>query len=128
VRREGPDPLARRTALAIGAGRIALGAAALFATSPTLRAMRLGETDAAGEALAKVAGGRDVAIGVVTLTAAGDPRRLRALTVLGAAVDAADAIAFGLAALRPERAAGKLGGVISGAGAAAAGAWAARRL
>jgi len=122
------DPLARRAALGLGAARTGLGVGVLFATGPTLKALLFGETDGTGRALAKLAGGRDLALGALTLAAHRDPAALRQLTFAAAVLDAADALAFGLAARDPETRRAGLGGVVSGGGAALAGFWTWRRL
>jgi hypothetical protein len=122
------DPLGRRTALALGAARTTLGVGALFATRPTLKALLFGETDAVGRAMAKLAGGRDLALGAMTLAARDDAATLRALVLAAAILDAADAFALGLAARDPDTRLAGLGGVASGGGAAIAGIWAWRRL
>ena len=103
------DPKARQLALAIGAGRVAMGAAILLATRPTVRRMGFGSTDASGEALAKLGGGRDVAL-------------------VAALLDAADAAAFSFAAVEPETRRGGAIGVLAGGAAALLGFWAWRRL
>lgn len=64
----------------------------------------------------------------MTLAARRDPAALRALTLLAAGLDAADAFSLGLAARDGETRLAGLGGVASGGVAAIAGAWAARRL
>ena len=46
---------ARKVVIAIAAGRIAIGAGALFATRPALGALGFPETDASGLALARPA-------------------------------------------------------------------------
>jgi hypothetical protein len=122
------DPLGRRTALALGAARTTLGVGALFATRPTLKALLFGETDAVGRAMAKLAGGRDLALGAMTLAARDDAATLRALVLAAAILDASDALALGLAARDPDTRFAGLGGVASGGGAAVAGIWAWRRL
>jgi phage-related tail protein len=128
MRRRQIDPRARRLALALGASRVALGAGALFFTRPTLKALLFGETDGVGRALAKLAGGRDLALGLLTLAARDDRETLRAIVLSSAVLDAADAFALGLAARDGETRLAGLGGVASGATGAAAGAWAWRRL
>ncbi len=122
-----PDPLARRAAVAIGAARVALGIGAVFFTEPALRSMGFGEGGATGRALAKLAGGRDIALGLLTVTA-GDRETLRRMTLTGAALDAADALSSGLAARDPATRPGSFGGVASGTAAAIASLWAGRRL
>jgi hypothetical protein len=128
MRRRRSDPLARQTVLAVAAGRVAIGAATLLATRPALRALGFAETDSAGLALAKLAGGRDLALGAVTLAVRDDPGALRAAALAAAALDGADALTFSLAAAGPETRDAGLRGLISGAAAAALGLWAHRRL
>ena len=122
------DPLGRRVALVLGADRVALGLAALFATSPTLKALGFGQTDGTGRALAKLAGGRDLALGLLTLAARDDREGLRTVVLAAAVLDAADAVSFGLAARDGDTRLAGLAGVAAGGAAAIAGAWAWRRL
>ncbi len=126
--RRKPDPTAYRLALALGAARTGLGVGALFVTGPTLKALLFGETDSVGRALAKLAGGRDLALGLLTLAARDDTAALRNLTLAAAILDAADAFSLGLAARDPDTRLAGLGGVASGGGAAIVGAWTAQRL
>ncbi len=127
-RREQSDPLGRQMVLAIAAGRIAVGAGALFATRPALGVLGFGETDSSGLALAKLAGGRDLALAAVTLALRDDPAALRAAALAGAALDGADALTFILATGDPETRRAGLAGLLSGGAAAIAGLWAYRRL
>lgn len=115
-------------ALALGAGRVSLGVGVLLATRPTLRLLGFGETDPPGRALARLAGGRDLALGLLTLAVRHNPAALRTVTLAGAVLDAADAAALGLSAREPDSRRAGLGGLASGGGAALAGAWAWRRL
>lgn len=126
--RETIDPQARQVALGIGATRVAMGVGIFFATQPALRALRFGPTDASGEAVAKLGGGRDIAIGALTLAARDNREALRTTLLLSSACDLADAVALGVSARRPETRAAGVGGVLSGGAAAIAGLWAARRL
>jgi hypothetical protein len=127
-RRDRIDPWARQVALQIGGTRVALGTAIFFATRPVLRAMRFEELDATGVALAKLGGGRDIAIGALTLAARDDRERLRTVMLVSNLCDLADAAAFAYATgdLRTRRPG--IGGVLSGSAAALAGFWAWRRL
>jgi hypothetical protein len=122
------DPRARQTVLAIGAGRIAIGVGALLATRPALKALGFAETDTAGLALGRIAGGRDVALGLLTLAAREDRKALRLVALAAAAVDASDAVTFSVAARDPAARRAGIGGVVSGSAAAIAGTWAWRRL
>jgi hypothetical protein len=126
--RSKPDRKARQVALQIGGSRLAMGLGVLFATRPALRVLRFGETDPQGEALAKLGGGRDIAIGALTLAARNDPRALRTTILISSACDLADAVALGLSARNPETRTAGLGGLLSGGAAAVAGLWAWRRL
>jgi hypothetical protein len=127
-RGRGIDPLGRRAALALGAARAGLGVGALFATRPTLKALLFGETDAVGRALAKLAGGRDLAFGAMALAARDDAVTLRTIVLSAAILDAADAVSLGLAARDPDTRLAGLGGVASGGAAAVTGIWTWRRL
>jgi hypothetical protein len=101
----------------------------MFATRPALRALGFPETDPSGRALAKLAGGRDIALGGLAIAARNEREALLRACIAGAAVDAGDALSFGLATARGEdlNRAGVLG-ALSAAAAAGAGAWAASRL
>lgn len=127
-RRKKPDPNARRVALALGAARTGLGVGALFFTRATLKALLFGEADGTGRALAKLAGGRDLALGLATLAAHDDRAMLRRMTRTAALLDLADAAAMAVVARDPEVRLAGLGGAVSGAGGAALSAWAASRL
>jgi hypothetical protein len=128
VRRDSVDPKARGVALGIGASRVAMGFGIFLATRPALRLLGFGETNASGVALAKLGGGRDLAIGALTLAARNDPQALRATILVSSACDLADAVALGISARRPETRKAGIGGIASGGGAAVAGLWAWRRL
>ena len=120
---------ARRVAIGIAAGRITLGFGALMTTGPALRVLGFPGTDTTGHALARLAGGRDLALGALTLAARDHTAALRAFVLAGASLDAADALTLGLAGQKDSelRLAG-IGGFVSGGSAALAGAWAWRRL
>lgn len=122
------DPKARQVALQIGGSRVALGASIFLATRPVLRAMRFPEPGPTGVALAKLGGGRDIAIGALTLASLGDADRLRTMLLASSLCDLADAAAFAFAIPDPQMRLPGLSGVLSGSAAAAAGFWAWRRL
>ena len=122
------DLTARQVALGIGASRLAMGVGIFFATQPALRALRFGQTDAQGEAMAKLGGGRDIAIGAMTLAARNDPAALRRTILISSACDLADAIALGISSRRPETRAAGIGGILSGGAAGIAGLWSWRHL
>ena len=127
-RQPDPDPLAHRVALLIGGSRVAIGVGALFAPRPALRLLGFGGTEATGEAMARLAGGRDLALGALTVGARHDASTLGTVILVSSACDLADALALGLAARREETRRAALGGVLSGGAAALAGFWAWRRL
>jgi hypothetical protein len=126
--REHIDPLARAGALAIAGGRIALGIGAFGLTRRALAALGFARPRGAAVALARLAGGRDIALGLHALTAAGDRTRLREATLIGAAVDAGDAVAFGAAVGDPAMRRTALLNAPLAAGAAVAGLWVASRV
>jgi hypothetical protein len=123
-----PDPLARQAVVAIAAGRIAIGVGALFFTRPALKALGFAEVDSAGLALGRIAGGRDIALGLLTVLARDDRKGLRVAALAAAAVDAGDAVSFAVASRDPAARRAGIGGVVSGSAAALTGAWAWRRL
>lgn len=127
-RREKMDRKARRVALQIGGSRVAIGTAIFLATGPALRAFGFGETNAAGRALARLGGGRDLAIGALTLAARNDRQALSTALLVSSACDLADAIALGISVRDPQTRKAGIGGIVSGGGAAVAGLWAWRRL
>jgi hypothetical protein len=122
------DSLGRAVALQLAVGRLAVGAGALFATRPALRALGFGETDAGGRALARMLGARDLAVGAMTVASREDRTALRAITLAAAALDAADTVAFTLALRNPQLRRAAVGGAISAGAATGAGLWAWRRL
>jgi hypothetical protein len=128
LRRARIDPLGRQAAIAIAGGRIAIGVGALLATGPALKVLGFSETDVSGRALARLAGSRDVALGLLTILARDDPRGLRVATAASAALDAADALSFGIASADPSARRAGLLGFTSGSAAALSGLWAWRRL
>jgi hypothetical protein len=123
-----PDRLARQIALEIGATRVGLGVATFFATRPSLRALGFVESDGTGRTFAKVLGGRDIAMGTLTLAVRHDPAALRTVVLASSLLDLADSAAFGVAAADPETRRPGVIGVLSGGAAALAGLWAWRRL
>jgi hypothetical protein len=127
TRRRKPDPLARAAVLAVAGGRTAIGIGALLATRPALRALGFDASDTSSRSLARIAGGRDIALGVLTFAARDDRVALREVTAVATAVDVGDAIAFGIAGRDPAAGRAAVQGILSGSAAAAIGAWALRR-
>ncbi len=122
------DQLARAGAIAIAITRIGIGVAAFTLTRPALRTLGFGEPGPAATALARLAGGRDIALGVHALSVRNDRVALREASVLAAAVDAGDAIAFGAAIASPGFRRMAVMNAPAGVGGAVAGAWVAARL
>ncbi|HET7589849.1 MAG TPA: DUF4267 domain-containing protein [Solirubrobacterales bacterium] len=114
--------------LELGGSRVAIGVGAMVATRPALRTLGFGEPEATGMALARLAGGRDIALGALTLAARDDVRKLRTLLLVSSTCDLADAVGLGISARHPETRRAGIGGILSGGAAAIAGLWAARRL
>jgi hypothetical protein len=114
--------------LAGAAGRLTVGAGAFFATRPALRALGFDETGAAGSALAKVLGARDLALGGLTVALRNDRDALRTAVLAAAVLDAADVVAFTIAAGDPETRNGGVSGALTAGAATLAGLWAWRRL
>jgi hypothetical protein len=114
--------------LGIAGGRIAIGAGALLATRPALKALGFEASDTSARALTRIAGGRDIVIGLLTVAARDDRVGLRAATAAAAAVDLGDAICFAIAGRDPAAGRAAVQGILSGGAAAAVGAWAVRRL
>jgi hypothetical protein len=127
-RRRKPDPLARTAVLGIAAGRVAIGLGAVLATRPALKVLGFDSTDTSARALARIAGGRDIALGLLTFAARDDRAALREATAAAAAVDLGDAISFAIAGRDPAAGRAAVQGILSGGAAALVGAWATRRL
>ncbi len=127
-RRRKPDPLARNALLAVAAGRIALGVGAVFGTRLALKVLGFQTADTSARALTRIAGGRDIAIGALTLAARDDRERLREVACMAAAVDLGDAVCFGIAGRDPAAGRAAVEGILSGSASALLGAWAIRRL
>lgn len=127
-RRRKIDPLGRNAVLAIAAGRIGIGVGALLATKPALRALGFPPPDSAADSLARIAGSRDIALGLLAFAAREDAAAMRTAALVAAAVDAADAFAFSLAGRDPQLRRAGVSGAVSGSAAALAGVWAWRRL
>jgi len=128
ARRRKPDPFARTAVLGIAAGRVAIGVGAVFATRPALKVLGFDSTDTSARALARIGGGRDIALGLLTFAARDDRAALREATATAAAVDLGDAISFAIAGRDPAAGRAAVQGILSGGAAALVGAWATRRL
>lgn len=127
-RRRAPDELSRATAVGLIAGRVAIGAAALLATGPTLRLLGLDGASRSARVLGRMAGGRDLVLAALTARSLEDASRLREAALLAAPADAVDAAAFLLAGARPELRRAALLSVPAAVSAVALQAWLYRRL
>jgi hypothetical protein len=121
------DPAVRAWSLVSGGARIVLGIGMLAAPEPALRALGFTEVGPATAAVGRVAGIRDLVLGVTTLAALDDRERLRRATMANAVADAGDSLAFGVALGTSERTAG-IRGIAAALPSAITGALAAWRL
>lgn len=128
ARRRKPDPLARTAVLGIAAGRIGIGVGAVLATRPALKVLGFDASDTSARALARIAGGRDIALALLTFVARDDRVALREVAAVAAAIDLGDAIAFGIAGRDPAAGRAAVQGILTGGAAAIVGSWALRRL
>lgn len=101
-RRNEPDPAERLVALGLGGGRIAIGVGLWAAPRLTLRALGFQPMDGGALAVARIAGSRDIALGVLVLAGMGDRRALRRPVAAATACDAGDALAFTVLAAERE--------------------------
>ena len=122
------DPLVRATAVALAAGRLAIGAGIWLAPGLAARALGLGELDSRTLALGRVAATRDLVLGAWQLGALGDRDDLRRATAAVAVADAGDSLAFGLGLRSPAARTAAVRGLAGALPAAVAGAWLHRRL
>lgn len=120
-------PDVRGWSLASGLARVAIGFALLVVPGRAARALGFEEVSPSTVAVSRVAGGRDLVLGIATLAALQDRDRLRAATLANAVADAGDTLAFGAALQTSERRAGALG-LAAAAPSAIAGIWTAWRL
>jgi len=128
ARRRKPDPLARSAVLGIAAGRIGIGVGALLATRPALKVLGFDTSDTSARTLTRIAGGRDIALGLLTFAARDDRLALREVSAVVAAVDLVDTIAFAVAGRDPAAGRAAVQGILAGGSATVVGAWALRRL
>jgi hypothetical protein len=117
----------RACSLASGIGRVAIGVGMLAAPEPALRLLGFVEVSPATAVVSRIAGIRDLVLGVVTLAALEDRARLRAASLANATADAGDTLAFALALGGGERTAGARG-LAAALPATVAGLWTAWRL
>jgi hypothetical protein len=120
-------PDVRGWSLVSGLGRIGFGVAMLSAPDWALRALGFREVSPATVTVTRLAGGRDLVLGLVTIAGIDDRGRLRAATLANTVADAGDTLAFGVALGTDERDAG-LRGLAAALPATIAGLWTAWRL
>lgn len=94
------DSLAKSGLIGIAAARIGIGIATFGFPRQALKGLGFDEPDGADIALSRLAGGRDIALGLHALRTLGERERMREVTALGALVDLGDAVAFGAALAR----------------------------
>ncbi|HEY7122067.1 MAG TPA: DUF4267 domain-containing protein [Solirubrobacterales bacterium] len=121
------DADVRAWSLVSGLGRVGFGIAMLTAPEWALRALGFKEVSPATVAVTRLAGGRDLVLGLVTMAALDDRDRLRGATLANTLADTSDTLAFAIALGTDERAAGSRG-LAAALPAALAGAWTAWRL
>lgn len=137
-----PDPVTapdvRALVLALSLGRVAIGAGLALAPRRALAALGFRHASETTVTVARIAGGRDLVMGVAALAARNDRGRLRGATLANAAADACDVATFA-AAIGAAGGSGRLGrgdgvraaglrGVAAALPATLAGLWVARRL
>ena len=122
------DPLIRVVAAASGLGRIAIGVGLAAAPRFALRTLGFADPSATTIAVSRLAGGRDIVIGALTIAALDDPPRLRSANLASAAVDAGDTLTFAASLSEPETRKAALRGLGAAVPATLAGLWLARRL
>jgi hypothetical protein len=105
-------------AMALAAGRLALGAAIWAAPRPALATLGFDPDEPQVRTLGRLTGTRDIATGALAVAALRDARETRRVALLNAAIDAGDAAAFALALREHGPAAGR--GATVGASAALA--------
>jgi hypothetical protein len=124
---ETTDADVRAWSLISGLGRVGFGVAMLTAPEWAVKALGFREVSPATVTVTRLAGGRDLVLGLVTMAALDDRDRLRAATLANAVADAGDTLAFGIALGTEERAAGSRG-LAAALPAVLAGMWTAWRL
>lgn len=124
------NPLSDRGISAISAlGRIAIGAGLAIAPVRALRALGFEDVSATTVAVSRIAGGRDIVLGALTLLAIDDPARLRVASLANATVDGGDALTFAAAlSMGDEVRTGAIRGLAAAVPATLASLWVARQL
>lgn len=122
------DPLVRKTAVGLAAGRLAIGAAIWLAPDLAAKALGFDSIDAKALVLGRIAASRDLVLGAWQLSALDDRRELRHASLAVALADAGDALTFLLAAAGTDTRGAGFRGLAGAVPATLAGAWLVRRL
>jgi hypothetical protein len=122
------DGALRLVSTGLAFGRILIGIALALAPRAALGALGFARPTAATIAVSRLAGGRDIVLGVAAVAAAENPGRLRAASLANAAVDAGDALTFAASLDDPATRSAALRGLGAAVPAALAGAWVVWRL
>jgi hypothetical protein len=122
-----PDPVVRALSAGNGVGRIAIGLGMMLAPGRALAVLGFPEAGEGTMVIGRIAGVRDIVLGLGTVLALRDHSRLRAANLANASADAGDALTFTLA-LGGEGDAAARRGLAAAVPAALASLWAARRL
>jgi len=122
-----PDAVVRVLSAGNGAGRIAIGVGLMLAPERALEVLGFPDAGPGAVVISRIAGVRDIVLGVNTILALDDPARLRAASLANAGADTGDALTFSLA-LGGEGDAAARRGIAAAVPAALASLWAARRL
>jgi hypothetical protein len=118
--------LARTVSALSALGRVGIGVGLFVAPEAALSALGFSNSTPSTVAAARLAGVRDIVLGVATLSVLDDPARLRAANLANAGADAGDAVTFALALRAGETTAGTRG-LSAAVPATVAGLWAASR-
>jgi hypothetical protein len=118
--------LPRAVSAATALGRLAIGVGLAFAPGLALRTLGFTKPSPQLVAVSRLAGGRDIVLGAVTLAALDDPPRLRGAVFANAAVDAGDALTFAVALRDGDTRQAALRGLAAAVPAALTGLWLAR--
>jgi hypothetical protein len=120
------DDAPRAAIIGLGAGRIAIGLGLWIAPEALARVLGLRDLGPEALAIARVAGTRDVLLGVWQLRALQDREALVRATTAGAIADAGDALAFAIATRDPRARGAGWRGILTAVPATAVGLWAGR--
>lgn len=119
----------RAVSFAMGAGRVAIGLGLIASPEIAMRMLGFPRYEPGTLVVSRIAGARDIVMGVATLLALGDRRRLAAAHLANAAADAGDAATFTAAlASGGELRGTAVRGLSAAVPATIAGLWAAARL